>query len=132
MKTNIFHYNFYLCNVFLSLLNKVHQVPKCTSAQVPGCLKCLKCPNAKVPLEGPWSAQVPFECPARKKPFKISGNAILHGFAKFFKDFSKYSFCITLIADCFLRKKICKFYHVLQARYTHSKGFQKVSKVSEN
>ena len=44
---------------------------------------------------------------------------------EFFKRFSEYIFCITLIADCFLKNKICKFYHIQQARYSHSKGFQK-------
>ena len=53
---------------------------------------------------------------------KITGNELLYGFIELFKKFS-----IILINGYFLRNKICELYHLLQARFNHSKGFRKLS-----
>ena len=76
----------------------------------------------RVPLECPCVLQVPFERPRVKNICNITGNGLVH---EFLKKFWEYIYCIILIADCFLRNKMCKFYYVLQARYNHSKVFPK-------
>ena len=124
------------------------RVPECPSALVPQCLECksahvsLECPSnssTRVPwvsVESPMSTQVSFECSSSKKETlleidsidcNITGNRLLNSFIEFLKNFSEYVFYITVIVFCFLGNKMCKFYHVLLARYNHSKGFQKLS-----
>ena len=148
-------------------------VPECPSVQVPGvpfeclialsdqvpeyleCLSGLGVPlefpwSAQIPLELRWSAlwvplqwpfsvQVPFECSSTKKgSHYYCENGLLHSFIEFFKSFSENMFYITRIVFCFLRNKMCNFSHVLLAKYNHSNNFEKLSlnilfsEVSEN
>ena len=78
-----------------------------------------------MPSECPSSAQWPSSAIWVKKAISITGSELLNSFIGFFKNLSKCIFYITRIVDCFLRNKMCKFCHVLQARY---KSLRNVSK----
>ena len=125
---------------------QVHWVTESSSTLwVPKCLKCLspdrlEYPSALgMPLEHLLSDYVPFEwpmsalwvpkCPLSalrvKKVCSITGNGLHNSFIESFKNLSEYMFCIIVIVFCFLGNKICKFCHVLLARYKSLKELSK-------
>ena len=90
----------------LSLLNNVPRVskipssarvPLCLIDQVARCLECvsvqvpLECPSPQVPFNGPWSAQLFFECSLSKKSLEhYTRNGLVNSFYRVFKNFSEY------------------------------------------
>ena len=110
--------------------------PSALSARVtkfPRVTDFLECPTALVlPLKCPLgchpSVQESFECTSM--PFYcFSCKKALQHYWKWSKDFKKLfriNVLHKLIVFCFLRNKMCKFYHVLLARCNHSMGFQKL------
>ena len=104
--TDWFFYN-------LVIVIKVCNILECPWSAPWGAIRVFKCP-----LSAPW---VPFYCFSCKK-------ALQH-YWKWSKDFKKLfriNVLHKLIVFCFLRNKMCKFYHVLLARYNDSMGFQKL------
>ena len=109
---------------------------ECPSAQV--LFKCPKASSARVP-KCPWSVLgvlfkcssallVPLECPLSallvKKVCSITGNGVLNSFIKTLQNtYSTWHLLLHNTYFCFLGNNICKLYHVLLARYSHSKGF---------
>ena len=99
-------------------------IPLKQSLQAPFVLQVLEC------LEFSSALWVPFQGPSRIKGLKNCQQWIT---SENFSNFSENMVCITLIVDCSLRNKMCKFYHVLLTRYNHPmfKGVSKTIKYDE-
>ena len=95
----------------------------------------LECPWSVLlesPWSAPWGAIRVFKCPLSAPwvpVYCFSSKKALQHYWKWSKDFKKLfriNVLHKLIVFCFLRNKMCKFYHVLLARYNDSMGFQKL------
>ena len=127
--------------VFEWLSCQVLQRPECRSGQVHQVHECFSALSSQVLLKCfwkdlgvpkcSWSALWVPKCSLNalqiKRVSNITGNELHNSFIEHFKKSLQYVFYITLIVFCFLRNKMCKFFHflldiIIQTKLTVSKS----------